>query len=569
MSVLRYNEIQLEVVRTTRYERRPVYDAGVYLYTRHTVTVQAVFNPSATSYDFVHERTLQAGVNPDPALEGGAAPTSQGARPTRGRDDANNGNLTDRAVRHLLMQKRGRLVYTAGGPESGLQPYQAFPTFRGGAQASIILDVPERTGKKPQPPNPEGAPDFGGVLVEADLLPDDPDPAGFWGGINLGYVCDCTGGPTPLSCNVWRIDGTGTFRVDYTIQADVGEHSFFFNKPPVLLSHVWGMDLDVDVDGFATRRVSGRAIFRRDVLEQQAVRPDDFRSLLVHPIPAHMKRESLRVSQAEDGNTLSYEIIDKEYSHRVSYPDVMRVEAFARIGMNRGSGEQGLGAAAGGVGKVAGAINKAKGLAKGLAGAGAAGLSTVYNLLPSAYIDAIVRVWGNNKTTLRQLRAAANRVLINRLGDVTAQQNSFTIDEGYDWAGRYVEVHWHVTLAGIMGALDLVNLDDLKFKLPDLENAQEYERVRQDSTVEANPTNDPKVNGPFGKGFVILDARLGQNQPGRGFRTLVKGGQVVGEDANKGTWLGAVQAQLFWDSASDPPEPPAGPTVQNLKTLMY
>jgi hypothetical protein len=85
VSVLRYNEIQLEVVRVVRYERRPVYDGCLYRYTTHTAEVEAVFAPGATSYDFTPrtDPTRQAGVNPpqaflDPAvalleLAGGAS----------------------------------------------------------------------------------------------------------------------------------------------------------------------------------------------------------------------------------------------------------------------------------------------------------------------------------------------------------------------------------------------------------------------------------------------------------------------------------------------------------------
>jgi hypothetical protein len=559
VSVLRYNGIQLEIVRVVSYERRPVFDGFAYQYTRHVVTVDAVFAPGATSYDFTPDATSQAGVDPpepfDPESAPGGGPTAQGARPTNSYETALNANLTDRAVRHLLMQPRARLVVTAGGPESGPDPYRAYPTFRGGAQASVILDVPERTGKAPPPPLAAGNP--GGDVVEADEIQGDPDPAGHWGGEAYAYVCDATGGPRPLACDVRRVDGTGTFRVRYSIQADVHEASFFYNRPPVMLSHVWSMDLDVDAEGFATRTVSGRAVFRRDVLEQQSVRPDDFRSLLVHPLVRGMKRESLKVSQLEDGNTLRYQIVDREFTHRILYPNVMRVEAFCRLGVRRTSAER---AAVTVTAAVAAAA------ARNLAGA-------VYNILPTAYVDAVVRLWGNQLSTLRSLRDMGTRILLNRLGDVTRSQHSIAADEGYDWAGRYVELHWRIELSGITGAADVTGLARLANDpvvlnaLPDPRKMKNFARVLDDSTVENNADGKAPAYAPFRSR--ILDAELGAVREGRGFRTLMQAGQITGEDYNKGTYFGAVVAQLFADSAANPPVPPAVEAVRNLKQTFY
>jgi hypothetical protein len=49
----------------------------------------------------------------------------------------------------------------------------------------------------------------------------------------------------------------------------------------------------------------------------------------------------------------------------------------------------------------------------------------------------------------------------------------------------------------------------------------------------------------------------------------VENGRIVGEDANKGTYFGAVVAQLFHDSSTNPPLPPFMPTVMNLDTTAY
>jgi hypothetical protein len=587
MSVLRYNGITLDIVKTLNYERRPVYDGCCYLYTIHKVLVEAVVSPAATSYDFTHETTLQAGVNAPPAAVNikngfvpGGIPTSQGAKATADFATANNANNSDVAIRHLLLQKRGRLVYTAGERVSALNPNIPFTTFRGGAQTSLILDMPSIVGPKVPPPDrrpavanvdPDAAPDV--PIMFDELTASEPEFVGTWGGITADYVCDCTDGPTPFAYDVIRIDGMGTFKIRYGIQCAINEARFFFNRPPVMLSHLWRADVDVNTDGFSTRVISGKVVFRRDVLEQQGVRPDDFRSLVVHPLCDNMKRESLRISQLEDGNTLRYEIVDREYSHRIGYPNIMRVEAFARIGMRR----HGVERVATEIGAIAldATIDTLQGNIFGI-------VKNLYNILPSSYLDAVVRLWGNNLTTLRYLRNAGIRILANRLGDVTTNLNTIIVDEGYDWVGKYVELHWNIEMSGVIGALDVLNLRNLSKdpQAPNL-NAQVYDRVRDDSTIEtgnllggvggvAGGVGNIFLAPQLANGFPILDAQLAIPKEGRGFITYMKNNQIVSEDPNKGTWWGACVAQVFYDSSFNPAPPPANqPIVGNFKTLAY
>jgi hypothetical protein len=55
MSTITYNNVELKVTLLHTWEREPIYDAADnYLYTRHRIAVAAVYNPKATSYDFVN-----------------------------------------------------------------------------------------------------------------------------------------------------------------------------------------------------------------------------------------------------------------------------------------------------------------------------------------------------------------------------------------------------------------------------------------------------------------------------------------------------------------------------------
>ncbi len=583
MSELRYNGITLKVVRCHSYNREPIYDGFTYLYTRHTISVEAVFSPSTTSVDFSNQPQdpPQSGVNPPPPGvlgPGGAVgglPTSRGTKTTSGGSDDNNGNLTDRAVRHLLEQKRGRLVFTAGASGTASSPYQAHPTFRGGAQASILLDVPEtlpanaRGVFKDPNFNPEFIPDPEGDTSDPLLTDDARRTLGSipW---NTNYVVDCTDGPTPLKCDIWRIDGTGTLRISYAIRADINESRFFFNKPPILLSHNWSMSTDIGEQGLAVRIIRGRAIFRRDVLEMQIVTPESYRGLLVHPIPENMVRESLVVTQEEDGNSLSYQSLDREMTHRNGAPNVTKIEAQGRIGMRRGSlWKTGAQLTIAGLSIAGGALTgNLSNIATG-----------VLNILPRAYIDATVKVWGNNKTKQAYLRNVGQRILVNRLGDVTDAQNTYIVEENYDWAGRFVEIHWHIELAGILAAADIANLDQLITQAKNVADGanlfidvqrRRLNNMSVDSTVETNA--DGQAALPFPKGFVYLDGRLHpQPKPGRGFQTYLDaaGNTIVGEDGNKGTYLNANLAQSFFDSSACPPAPPGTFPLDNIQSLEY
>jgi hypothetical protein len=621
VSMIQYNGIALEIVKTLSYRREPVYSGFCYLYTRHTVKVQAVFAPGATSYDFSNgQRTLQAGVNPPgipvvgglPVIPGIGMPTkNQGAVPDNGQffGNVNVGNLTDRAIRHLLMQKRARLLYTAGGPETEeLTPaqrgnaYQAQKTFRAGnlQQATIILDMPTcaQPTNNPTPQEVDGGLfEFDAGAQEEPVVPSaqlpspfalpNPQPIGEWGGQTVDYVVDCTDGPTPLDCNVWRIDGTGTFRVDFTIQTDVNEARFFFNRPPIMLSHTWSMDIEVDVDGFSTRTIDGKAIFRRDVLEQQQVRPDDFRGLLVHPIDYNTQRLTLRVSQLEDGNTLRYQIVDKEFSHRVQFPNVQRVEAFARIGMNRPSNYEQI------VGKALFAVEALSAINPfGGHGSIVSAAQHLVNVLPTSYVDAVVRLWGNNTTSLVYLRNCGLRILNSRFSAIGTMNNTLTVDEGYDWVGRYVELHWRITLStlaaavlllnqaidGFNGVRDNINLipgmnvpqvpkiklaDGAPTPAPKDWNKIIFNRIRYTSTVEENILLGRLVRVP------LLDGNPMVHRPHKGFATYMDDEGNPYEADDQGTYFGACVAQMFHDTSVNPwPTPGPSPTG-NFNALAY
>src|SRR5262249_31310457 len=128
-------------------------------------------------------------------------------------------------------------------------------------------------------------------------------------------VSDVNNGPIPVFADIEEIVGTKTFFVVYQIQTWINETPPDPTaKYPVspLLAHEWEMEHSVDSDFFLTRTVTGRAVFRSDILQRYGLVPDQFRYWLGHPVPENMKRSSIRVKQLGDGNTLQYQFVDRE-----------------------------------------------------------------------------------------------------------------------------------------------------------------------------------------------------------------------------------------------------------------
>src|SRR5262249_22460502 len=156
-------------------------------------------------------------------------------------------NLTDVAIRHLLQQPRRKLLYTAGGDDPAGNPAQIQFTFVGGAQDPLVVEAPYR--------NRSGNP---------------PD-----------YQVDANNGPRPLLYDGWRVDGPGMLRGEFAVEFFLNEPYLYVLKPPLLLGNEWEMEHDIDIDGFTSKTVRGRAHFNAAVLAQQKTVPDDYRVNLI------------------------------------------------------------------------------------------------------------------------------------------------------------------------------------------------------------------------------------------------------------------------------------------------
>jgi len=120
-------------------------------------------------------------------------------------------------------------------------------------------------------------------------------------------VPDSKGGPFPRKCTISRIDGTSTFRVDWACEA----YATICAPATPAISNRWSSRLDYDKDFFTTRSTTGKLSIVPQAVETP-VDLDQFRSLVMPPLPEGWQRDRISFAAAQDGLSLSYEIVDKE-----------------------------------------------------------------------------------------------------------------------------------------------------------------------------------------------------------------------------------------------------------------
>lgn len=551
MSAIYYGGLKIQVVETQRWDRTPIYQAGwAYKYTRHVLRVRGIIDPSTTSY----------------VPAGGGIPVFQ-----RGVQ----GNQTDRLIRQFLMQPRLQLVFAVGEILANGTPTNVIDR-NGGIQNSLALACP--FGPSGGTEAAIRTPVINPVLT---TVPGGSKPSSQQGKSGL-YITDCNNGPIPLSCNVWRIVGTSNYGVEFEIQCDTNEWTTFFSKPPILLAQTWESNIEIDGDnGLSTRTINGEATFRRDVLEQQQVRPDDFRAILMHPIPPGFRRARLFVGQLDDGCTLKYRIIDQETDRGEYHRNIQRVQAWCEVGFDYvnvfgaaghftslvgGWGQRGANIST----RILGAGGKAAGAIGALAGVGAAVTATALAIMPSSSIRAVVRTHGNKRATIKYLRNVAERILFLRLGQPNFAFHSVVQHERYTWAGsRTAEVSWDIKISGPVNAYNALFKFDLPNQPVDGEGVggalfrQMFPNARELNTVEVAGNNDD-----IAAGTLVLDGRTGPQAVLKGFTATVGAG--ASEGRNFGSYLQAAAAQALWFSTINPPAPPApDPVNQQKTTLQY
>jgi hypothetical protein len=419
MSFLTYRGIKLDLLKTQAADRHAVHsDDGIaYLYTEWVLDVIGELNPALIS--FATATQPRAGLAPA---------------------------KTDQAIRHLLMQPFGRLVWTVGD--------------------TAILDT----------------------------------------GVN---GVDADNGPTPLSFDVLKLLGEHkTWVVRYRIKARVNEcKGGNKDKGNMLLSNRWTMRTDTDDQHVTTRIIRGEAKFNSALLNEAGLNADQFRAVLVHPVPQGFRRENVDAEQASDGNTYRYTVIDQEDLSSLQLdsgdvaPGITDVQAFQT---NHVGGTLVTGAVRNVALLEAASFRRALEVGSfnpaGYAGvAAAAAAEAALRSLPTAHTHFLVRVWGNKKSRRRDLQRTALKVILSRFDAnfITAISNSVEAYVTHDLRGRYVEVG--ITIQkGVLGAGDFFTIfdPDNAHGFPDSDDITGV-TVAVGGTTRLGPPNSSQSRGTY------------------------------------------------------------------------
>lgn len=253
---MRYGPIRLNIVRLLEYKKEPVYsdrDKTHYMYTRHTFAVGATVFPD-TDIDYT-----QIPEQVLATLSGCYTSELSEAESLTKPKTVNTQQSVVRIetlIRHFLMQPRQKFKYIVGD--------------------DIMLEVP-----------------------------------------TIDAITDCANGPKPVSLNIKKVNGLQSMYVEYVISTDLNE-SIRYGAPeyPILSNH-YSMEHEINQDYYTTRKVSGIAHFRADLLYRDGLSPDDFREWLNIPSPKGFKRDVVRCRVHPDALKMEYSFVDREMHHHL------------------------------------------------------------------------------------------------------------------------------------------------------------------------------------------------------------------------------------------------------------
>ncbi len=163
------------------------------------------------------------------------------------------------------------------------------------------------------------------------------------------YPCDVDGGPYCLAApEILSVHGDHSVIVRVSYSTLVNEspawNQSIGNPTTALLSNRWEQEATMDLDAFETRKTTGRAIFRLDLLSAlqvngQQANADDFRSYFMgFATPKGFQRAAIWVKQDDTGGAVDYVVEDRQTPLTLNFRQVSRVE----VRHGRGIGWEGL-----------------------------------------------------------------------------------------------------------------------------------------------------------------------------------------------------------------------------------
>ena len=126
----------------------------------------------------------------------------------------------------------------------------------------------------------------------------------------LGQVVDVMNGPHPLGCTMTEPTGDAPGSAVLNFQIETHLPLAETDDARAIISHRWTSTLQHDDDFYATRVVSGEAVFDQGLLHLFNQNASDFLNQLYHPIPLGYQRGLPEVTLSSDGAQLRYTFTD-------------------------------------------------------------------------------------------------------------------------------------------------------------------------------------------------------------------------------------------------------------------
>lgn len=363
------------------------------------------------------------------------------------------------------------------------------------------------------------------------------------------FTCDAQNGPKVEQCTVKEVAGGATWRVHFRVSTWVNGCTAATNP---LKSHRWRVVVDIDSEQMSTRTVIGEAIFDVGMLAKAGTFADQYRGSLAHPVPARFYRHHVHVDAADDGTTVSYQVVDKERyrSYGKAWP-ATRIEAV------ESSSASSNGFLSGAVVMNLASTLVAGGAAYGTRSAHAAGMAgvslgqTIGSLVPIFTRSINVRAFappagGKSKDNMLDLCLG---IAYGRLGSPKSWA-SISLLVAHDPLGQYAEVNYQVQ-------------KDVGAMIQGFFSAQSTiaNNVR-DALIET-----PDKGGQAGDQIILLDAEGNPvNKPhGLSNRNETTNVEFPNSRGMRGTWVQKIVTQvLLSDNCTTPSSPPAMTANQDL-----
>lgn len=266
---IEYNGVVMKLVEIHAYERQNVYSAdhADLLYVRHKINLTAQLVSGGRPYGTAAKRVPDGDArlkdfvrtdgflgSPAGALDADSLVAQNEGNPDLGEHFA----ATDRLIVPRLLTPRRHLKLTA---------YRA--NRAGGVQEFVYL----------QSPRP-------------------------------GMATDSLNGPHPLGCTITEATGSAPTSAVLNFQIETHLPLADNDASRPIISHRWTTTIGHDEDHYATREITGEAVFDTALMARYTETPDAFLSQLYHPIPLGFRRGLPHVELSSDGSRLTYTITD-------------------------------------------------------------------------------------------------------------------------------------------------------------------------------------------------------------------------------------------------------------------